>query len=382
MLAQRAANLASQGKRVLVVYYNITLGHYIRDHIQRARYGFSWERIDIIHFHKFCQNFLNENDVPWPLGEGDYVMTEEVPALVKTTLLSGKNAKDRRYDAILIDEGQDFSRSWYEVLCLFLTANDELLLVRDERQNIYARDPGWADSQRASDIKTRFRGPWRELNNTYRLQLPLVQQMQRFADEFLADQPQRLVHNVGTQAVFEFATPKLVWREIEDDEESYQTVLRGAEWLARHESVHPQDIVILTANHEEGATIVKALEEKGFSVNHVFGYTKGQDGSDGSTFGNDRFRKSLSRRNKKSFQMGDGRIKVSTIHSFKGWELLNVLILIPSEAEYEGESLEELDKLIYTALTRARLNVIVYNRHPRYRSFGSTWSSSWNRQLV
>ena len=53
VLAQKAANLAQSGKKVLVVSFNITLWHYIRDCISRARYGFSWGSIEFTHLHGF-----------------------------------------------------------------------------------------------------------------------------------------------------------------------------------------------------------------------------------------------------------------------------------------------------------------------------------------
>lgn len=65
--------------------------------------------------------------------------------------------------------------------------------------------------------------------------------------------------------------------------------------------------------------------------------------------------------------MGDSRLKMSTIHSFKGWELTNIIIITP---ESHINLSEDLDKLIYTALTRARQNLIVFNRHPKYRLYG------------
>lgn len=363
VLAQRAANLASQGKRVLVVYFNITLGAYIRDHISRAKYGFGWDQIDIVHFHGFCKNYLSENEIKWPQGEGDHVMSEVVPAMVKEAALSGKNSKARRYDAVLIDEGQDFCRSWYDTICCFLKESDELLLVRDERQNIYARDPDWADAQPGSDVKTKFRGQWRVLQATYRLQLPLIRQVQRFADEFLKAERQELRRADDGQTAFEFASPRLIWREVGDFDAARGALIRGARWLMEKQGVHPQDIVVLTTNHHEGEALVEALGKDGLRANHVFG-----NGD-----------KDESRRSKRSFQMGDGRIKVCTVHSFKGWELVNVLLLTPEEDDHEAESVEDLDKLIYTAITRARRNLIVYNRHPRYQAYGAEWPSSWKQ---
>ena len=44
--------------------------------------------------------------------------------------------------------------------------------------------------------------------------------------------------------------------------------------------------------------------------------------------------------------MGDSRLKVCTIHSFKGWELKNLIVLITDKAQ----SVDQLDKLVYTSL--------------------------------
>ena len=53
---------------------------------------------------------------------------------------------------------------------------------------------------------------------------------------------------------------------------------------------------------------------------------------------------------------GKGTVKLSTIHSFKGWELNNVImILSPSPVLHENLN----DELVYTGITRARVNLIV-----------------------
>lgn len=63
VLAQRAAGIASQGKMVLILTFNITLWHYVHDQIKRARYAFDWKRIEIRHFHEFCWNYFSENGI-------------------------------------------------------------------------------------------------------------------------------------------------------------------------------------------------------------------------------------------------------------------------------------------------------------------------------
>ena len=49
--------------------------------------------------------------------------------------------------------------------------------------------------------------------------------------------------------------------------------------------------------------------------------------------------------------------KLSSIHSFKGWESHTVFLLIEPDEDDQFESVE----LVYTGLTRAQLNLFVFN---------------------
>ncbi|WP_339848319.1 NERD domain-containing protein [uncultured Dokdonia sp.] len=65
----------------------------------------------------------------------------------------------------------------------------------------------------------------------------------------------------------------------------------------------------------------------------------------------------LIRNNKKlHFNLNSGTIKISTIHSFKGWESETVFLLL------ENLNLEmTLDEILYTGITRARANLVLIN---------------------
>ena len=58
ILAVRAAELASEGKKVLVVTYNITLIHYLRLICYSYRKGLDNRRIEWRHFHFVCRNII------------------------------------------------------------------------------------------------------------------------------------------------------------------------------------------------------------------------------------------------------------------------------------------------------------------------------------
>jgi hypothetical protein len=354
VLAQRAANLASEGKKVLIVSFNITLWHYLKDFVSRARVNFNWDRIEFNYFHGFCRDFLSENDVPWPTTEvvidkGEF-LNKIIPKLVLKTIKSGLNKKKRRYDAIMIDEGQDFQESWYHTLCAFLSENDEVFFVVDERQNVYERSLQWIVSMHG----TKFRGRWRELKESYRLPPLVIDEANRFAHFFL--------HDVGVNAIpsnyqLELFEPHLIWRDVDSEEHTKEKVLSAITWLTEKKNIHPSDIVVLVPTHSMGWELVQMLKNYNINVNHVF-----ED-------------ESKDHHHKKSFWMGDSRLKASTIHSFKGWELKNVIIIVPTIKN--AKQYRQSDYLFYIAITRVRENLIVLNSSPRYKEYGKSWPQTW-----
>jgi hypothetical protein len=365
VLAQRAARNAARGDRVLVVYYNITLGHYIRHYIDQAAYSFAWKNIDIVHFHGFCQRYLYENHLDWPTGsrQEDEDATEErltkvLPGKVINAMKRGKNAKNRRYDVILIDEGQDFDELWFKALYQFLEEPGEVLLVADERQNIYDRHSGYGGMQ--------FSGRFGSLESSYRMPSNLIREVNRFAEAFIEDPEGEyatgLVKKNTQQTEFPFNQPRLVWKNVSSEKKAQEGALAGIEYLTSVDEVHSEDIVVLVPRHKIGLDLSKTITQEGYRVNHVFG-----DDSGGGK----------SRKNKKAFMMNDGRLKLSTIHSFKGWELINVLLITPEDEESVPPG-SNLDRLIYTAITRARNNLFVFNPNPKYDDYGEEWPSTWS----
>jgi len=343
VIAYRAAKLASMGHKVLVVTFNITLGHYIRDLIQRAPFDFKWENIKIIHFHGFCNELINKLELPPP---GDFL--RDVPRVIvekiEESSYKNKIKKDYLFDAILIDEGQDFEWEWYKFLCKFLSDRDELLLACDKAQNIYKRKLDWIYNMKG----TKFRGRWGELKTIYRFPLKIA----RFANSFSK------TFNIYQDVVYEkvvplFDQPDIIeWRNINYKDwlqEVYVAFNEIKEILKKKGKGHPSDIVILLSSHNEGLMAVEFFEKINIEVNHVFQRRAGIT-------------------QKISFYPGDSRLKMCTIHSFKGWEAQHVILLIPKEWKEN----ENLDALIYTAITRTQKNLIVLNCNKRYHSFGES----------
>ena len=70
----------------------------------------------------------------------------------------------------------------------------------------------------------------------------------------------------------------------------------------------------------------------------------------------------LIRNNKKiHFFMNSGTIKLSTVHSFKGWESELLFLIIEPKYHSNTEFDQSFDEIIYTGITRCRSNLIILN---------------------
>lgn len=346
VIAYRAAKLAAEGKKVLILTFNLTLWHYIKDMIAKTPFDFEWKNIVFNHFHGFCNDILNELGEERPSNYFD----EIVPAVEEA--ISENDIDEFKFDAILMDEGQDCKWEWYNLLSKFLNERDELLFVCDKNQNIYGRELSWIDNM--GNVK--FRGRWGELNTIYRLPSKIGDVANKFSKTFNLDQ-QLDTENYAQLTLFE-RPPILKWKNI--NEKEWQKALKDAYSVLKYQQKgygegDASDIVILLPTKKMGMIAVKLFERRGIEVNHVFEVDR-------------QFKYG---RHKKAFPTGDNRLKISTIHSFKGWEAIHVIMLIPEK--WKGG--ENLDSMVYTAMTRTRKNLIVLNCNGRYKEFGESLSN-------
>ena len=368
-LAYRAGKLASQGYNVLIISFNITLWHYVKDMIARSPFAFSWGKFTFTHFHGFCKDKLNQFGQQWPIspqrkdfsdlmeyeGSLEDFFKMIVPQKVIETIQGKRYDK---YDAILIDEGQDYHFEWYSMLNkYFLTKRDEVLIVSDKRQNIFDRELDWLDKRVTRAGLEKFVEPYIDLTVTFRLPKKVAIMSNEFSEIFELNQELK-VGKIEDNPVL-LHSHHIVWLNILEVE--WLKYIHNAFLRLKKEGYSPSDIVILIPNHKMGKEAVQLFRNKNIEVNHVF------EEDDEVKY----------HPHKKAFWMGDSRLKMSTIHSFKGWELLNIILFIPERAP---ESNKRLDAIVYTALTRTRENVIILNSNKRYDSFGNKFPKNWKDQ--
>lgn len=350
VLAHRAAKLAALDQKVLVITYNRNLWYFIKEMINGSPYSFNWSNITFRHFHGFCRDLFNEFSLATPSRFDDIVpVLEEALKEVIEESVGNKPLEKFKYDAILIDEGQDYSWQWYNFLSKFLNNRNELFLVCDEKQNIYGRELSWIDGKMEN---VQFRGRWAELDTIHRLPRKISQLGNKFSEEFKLSSSVEFVSDQTilfnqNQSIFKWDNiPCKNW--LVKVYEAYETFTQ--EQIDSKDSFKPSEIVILLPKNMMGTELVEFFENKGISSDHIF-LTR-----NGSKW-----------RNKKISSISDERLKISTIHQFKGWESPNVILLIP---EHWNGGNKNLDSVVYTAMTRTLQNLIVLNCNDRYRRFG------------
>ncbi len=368
-LAYRAGKLASQGFDVLIISFNITLWHYVKDMIARSPFNFSWGKFTFTHFHGFCKDKLNEFETKWPKSPQRTDFKEQVDyenaiddffkSTVPAAVITAIRGKDyQKYDAILIDEGQDYHFDWYYLLNrYFLKSRDEVMIVCDKRQNIFDRELDWLDKRVTKEGLDKFKEPYIDLTVTFRLPKRVAIMSNEFSEIFNLNQELK-VGRIEDNPVL-LHSHHIIWLNINEDD--WQYYIYNAFLRLKKEGYSASDMVILLPSHKIGKIAVDLFKEKKIGVNHVF----------------EEDTEARYHPHKKAFWMGDGRLKMSTIHSFKGWELLNIVLFIPSESP---ETNKKLDTIIYTALTRTRENLIIFNSNSRYSDFGTKFPKKWNEQ--
>ncbi|MBO5466219.1 MAG: AAA family ATPase [Prevotella sp.] len=142
--------------QILILSYNITLINFIRDKINQVQETFDWKSFTILNYHQFIGNQLNNLDVKMVLPQfrttndssernqsheqSQYLDRHYYSNLQLFLELKNKiHSSNLSYDAILIDEMQDYKYNWFEILkIVFLKDGGDFILFGDEKQNIYA----------------------------------------------------------------------------------------------------------------------------------------------------------------------------------------------------------------------------------------------------
>lgn len=154
LAAHKAVLEAEKDKRTLLVCFNEPLACHLRSRMADTT------GVDVFSFHQFCEHVANEAELVLPpLDErNSEFFDHQLPGLLVSGLSSLPN---RRYAAIIVDEGQDFADGWLECL--------ELALIDDEQATFYVfYDNNQQVMNRASNFIRSMNAARRRLRSNFR----------------------------------------------------------------------------------------------------------------------------------------------------------------------------------------------------------------------
>lgn len=387
IVAEKAVRAAKLDKRVLILSFNITLRHYLRD-ICSQQFGqgkYEGERkklksqITISHFHDFLKLLLTEHQLEVNFEEENDHEGYEI-MLMKTAndyFQSHAIKPHLKFDYILIDEGQDFKADWIRFIKNFFTGSGELFIVYDKAQNLYGHGVWLEDREQIKDIG--FKGKPGHLKYTHRLPNKIVQKIDMVRQRLQLDGEEILLAKQEQESFFQ----KTFWYNYRP-----QTRLEKLQQIEQHlkhlnRSNQLEDITILTTNENTGAEIVKYVNNLGAETSHVYDLNRQRD-------------RERRRVEKWKFQGGTGRLKVSSYHSFKGWQTPNLLLILDSPTtNYTDEQIimgsppiEAVQNALFIGLSRVKgradngeYTFTCLNYLPEYEHLSSIFDEPYDVEL-
>jgi superfamily I DNA/RNA helicase len=138
LLALHCARLlANDGKRVLLLCFNRALADHLHQTIQDAPTAAG--HVEAVNFHRLCSQAGYALDQPFESLPKDITSNTDfwVNQAPKTLWEAIANQKIGPWDAIIVDEGQDFAPDWWEILECGITDHGHLAVFFDESQSLF-----------------------------------------------------------------------------------------------------------------------------------------------------------------------------------------------------------------------------------------------------
>ena len=140
----KAQAMARQGYRTLLLCYNRPLKDWLCDSVPDAFGG----NLVIDNYHGLAYDLCRSAGIPWSQGDTDdpEFWSEDVPAALDDAC--GKLGPEHKFDAIVVDEGQDFHDLWWESLqSVFRDADNKACyyVFYDPNQNLFVDNPSLPD---------------------------------------------------------------------------------------------------------------------------------------------------------------------------------------------------------------------------------------------
>lgn len=281
---EKAIMLAEQSKRVLLLCYNRPLG----GHLQRSLADYP--TVTATHFHQYCYDVAKASGVD---------TSNQSPADLASDLVDHfASAGLKEYDAVIIDEGQDFSDDWLTSLEVVVNEGDSgvLYIFYDDNQNVMASS---ADYIKALPLAKH------QLTRNFRNTKAIFGRAEQYYRG-------GYVRSIGPNG------SPLVLHTVTNAAQLKAKLAERVGSLTQAEGLRPGDIAILFPDAETAQCLA---DSKGYRVGR---YRAGD-----------------------AEQRSEDRVVVDTIRRFKGLESPVILLVLNNDTT-------DRDELLYTGITRAQ----------------------------
>jgi hypothetical protein len=236
----------------------------------------------------------------------------DVPLLVLQGMDTGQITL-QPFDAVLIDEAQDFAPSWIQVMKRLLKPDSGLIFMADDPSQSIYRYYSWREKGIPVTGRTRWlRVPYRNTRQIYQAAYEVIREDEILKRDLEEQLGITLKPDLGSEYLRNGPLPQL--REFQSEKEEFGFIRSEIEWLLQ-EGVDARQMVVLHRRRRGVRKLKKDL--------------RGLD------------------------------VEAATFHSLKGLEFETVFIsqmqyTFPEGIERSEYALSEERRLVYMAMTRAR----------------------------
>lgn len=298
MLAvEKARRLATQGFDVLLTCFNVALAHHLAIAMPPS--------VTVLHFHGLCEVMVKEAELrAIPPSDPNEYYNRFLPGL----LLDAIEELGPQYDAIVVDEGQDFMEEWWLALSALLRDDKEgiFYIFFDDNQNLYR------GTDQISGLIPQAPYP---LNENCRNTRAIHRLVAHFHPQGNA------IHSRAPQG----RDPD--WIAYDSNTAMLRLLQRKLHHLVNEEGIAPAELVVLTPKATERSAL-----------------------SEGLILGNFRLTRQEPTR--------PTDIPVRTVHAFKGLDRRVVIL-----AEVDPWASRELATVLYVGCSRARTHLTILHNH-------------------
>jgi hypothetical protein len=332
-----------QKKNILLVCYNIALVSYLKRLIQEKGIGVGNGGIHVSHYYELCSKILGE-PIQFENEDNEYydmIVEETISRVAK-----GVSRLDQ-FDAILIDEGQDFSNQMLKALLGLLRSGGDLVIALDSYQDLYSRRGPWKSLGIQAVGRTSYMGKvYRNTSEIFNFTQRFIGESEKFEQQLALLPDDHALHGDPPElhqfSDFDEAENFLI--------EDLSKCLDQGEYKRSEVAVIYDDKVygfdrFAYDNRALPMRVHKKLEASGIPTTWV----------------------SQDVRAKEMYDVTTDRVSLISVHSSKGLDFDLVYLVGVDRIQPSEITRAYLTNLIYVAMTRAKYRLVIpYERETEF----------------